>query len=195
MIRRFKTSKAAFTLLISLILLFGIVSVTSASSTDFIKAKISNIKIMVNNKSRNIKANMLNVNGVNYVPLKEFANILGYTTDYKNSTKTIEINKKEGEEDSLVIDDNGNILSLDEWVTIRELSLRFGVKIKYEDSNVVLTYKEKTINLRPSNGANDDIPNLIAETTYSSEGIPLLFVKGVMYLKKSDAELFIEQKL
>jgi len=43
--------------------------------------------------------------------------------------------------------------------------------------------------------ADNDNPNLIAEITINSEGIPLLFVKDVKYLKKSDAELFIEQKL
>lgn len=66
-------------------------------------AKITNLIFKVNGETKQVDSPVLNVNGSTYLPLRDVANILGYSVEYNANTKTVEFNNN-----STITSDNKN---------------------------------------------------------------------------------------
>lgn len=85
-------------------LIFG--SMT-AFANDEVRAKLTDIKLMVNGQLVELENKVMAVEGRSYLPVREVANLVGYDVDYNDATRTIILNKKQ-EEDVQNTDQSNN---------------------------------------------------------------------------------------
>lgn len=113
--------------IIALILgiMIGSAGTAFASLEGEVTAVFAQFKMMINGQEKQLETTPLVYNGTSYLPVREMANLVGYDVTYKADSRTIEL-----EDSRKGVANLTNALNVDEWVTLRDLSEKYGIQVK-----------------------------------------------------------------
>jgi len=78
-------------LALALGLLLGSAGTAVAADTDAVQAVYAKFNIVINGEAKQLSTDPLVVDGTSYLPVRELADLLGYTLTYDDATRTIEL--------------------------------------------------------------------------------------------------------
>lgn len=116
-------------------LLIGISGTAIAATNETVQAVFAKFKFIVNGEEKELEADPLVYQGSTYLPVRVVANLLGYDVTYKADSRTIELNSKQGVDDSMT-----NTVLTGEWISLRQLAAN-GIEVTVGPEHNVLTIR------------------------------------------------------
>lgn len=112
-------------------LLIGSAGTAMAATSDTVQAVFAKFNFMVNGAEKKLAVDPLVVDGTSYLPVREVAGLLGYQLDYDPESRTIKLDNTTKGVDKVT-------MITDEWVSLRDLAEKEGLKISTNSKSLSL---------------------------------------------------------
>ncbi|KUP24928.1 stalk domain-containing protein [Paenibacillus sp. DMB5] len=118
-------------------MLIGSAGMAAAATTQTVQAAFAKFTISINGQKQSLKSDPLIYNGTTYLPVREVSNLLGYTLEFDNSSKSIDLSKG----------GNSAMLSTDNWLSIMDLK-DYGITVTGNlNDEMILVYGSNTLKI------------------------------------------------
>ena len=176
-------------------MLLGSAATALAATNETVQATFAKFVFKVNGQEKELKTTPLVVDGTSYLPVREISGLLGYELKYDEATREISLTgepTKTTEPQPAVSEpkdgENMNTTApkADEWIEIKELTEKYGVKATYGEKgtitngNATLTFPLKAITVEDSSAT-------IYLKSDTDSDVELKITSGRAYLRYSDA--------
>lgn len=118
-------------------MLIGSAGMAAAATTQTVQAVIAKFTISIDGQKQQLKSDPLVYKGTTYLPVREVSSLLGYTLEFDNALKSIDLSKG----------GNFTMQSTENWLSIMDLK-DYGVTVTGNlNDEMILVYGSNTIKI------------------------------------------------